>query len=810
MASRVKSPPRPATRLEILERNLKASPGAKPATLAGGSIVEQGATGTPNVGGYIIGEEYNPKLEGKAGIAVYDEMRRSSAQVQASLAVVKVPILSAKPTCTPPKNGDNTDRAIADACARMLFGDERAWKTTLSHLLLRLEFGVSALEKVWVLDPAFPVADKRQAVIRPQRLAPRLPHTYERFLPDENGQLKTLEQYALKNGQYQRLSVPASDLIVTVHQQEGDNYWGRSVLRTSYMHWFYMTQAYRIGAVRLDRYGVGIPVAELEEKHKATVKELDKIEKLLKAMRVHERAYFMLPFGVKVRILVPEGGKGGVDELPAVEHHSGMIARNVLAGFILTESSDGIGANRTATLKDFFSSALESVAGDLAGDLQAQLIVPFCNMNFPMQGREYPSLAFADLNDVDTTELATNLNVLSTGDFVTPDDGIEEILRKVMKLPPMTEEQKGRTRSRATSPGTPTPVDDPSGNAGAPGGRGKKPATAKGGAKPAVPGKKNARQLSLKYTDPLTQRVYGREPNAEEQAYFALREVPDRLELETHDLIAALSAIRVEQLEKAAATIAKKDARNTADFTDLRPAQITVSGAGALERAIRASQTRVAAYGAFQVRQELQRQGAPAGTALRARESYWTDDRYDGQRVELVGRAITLADPRVGPIDPTAGASAAAARSSLVTSAKITAEKLVDWWKARILETGLRLRRTGLRGPALEAAILAELRDAIPASVKADATGEINEAFGLGRATEASARSDEIQDVLYSALMDVNTCDPCAALDGEVMAYDSPRYWQTMPPYSGCEGNKGKPDACRCVHLFRYKPVPPA
>lgn len=823
--SRGRRAARPATASEILAHNLRSTPRGDVETLTP-IEEEKGATGTPNVGGYIIGEEYNKKLEGKGGIRIYDEMRRSSAQVQASLAVLKVPIKSAKPVFTPPASSDTTDQAIADACARMLLGNQKRWNSTLDHLLLRLESGVTALEKIWTLDKAFQVGDKTQAVIRPLRLAPRLPATFERFIADDDGSLQTLEQYAMKGGQMRTLQMPATDLIVSIHQKEGDNFWGRSVLRTSYMHWFYLMDAYRVGGVRLDRYGVGVPVAELAQDHKATKTELGKIERLLKALRVHEKAYFMLPYGVKVRIMVPEG-KGGVDELPAIEHHSGMIARNVLAGFILESmKGDSIGSTRTETLKDFFSSALEAEAADIAGDLQEQLVVPFCEMNFNMAGRTAPTLTFTDVNDVDVKELADNLNTLTGGDFITPDDDLEDLLRKLMKLRPLRDDQKGRQRSFGKStnapPAGPTPEPPaPSLRRTTPGahalaqsescvscnGTGWQRERSMGDPQGQLPcascGGSGYQLAAKKYTDALSGRVFSREPSALEQGYLSLREIPDRLEMETQDLIQALSAIRRTQLATAAATIAKKDARNTGDFTDLRPNEITMTGLGDLEREIRAAQTRVAAFGAQQVRAELQRQGAPLPSSLRSRESYWAEHYY-GNALLLAQR--TLADTPDDPNDdPTAGASAVAATSSLVSSAKVTAKKLLDQWKTRVLETAIRLRRTGLRGDALRDAIVHELDDVIEQSVKGDATGEVNEAFGIGRATEASAQSDLIQDVVYSALMDVNTCEPCAELDGEVMAYGSPRYYETMPPYRKCLGNKGKQDACRCVHIFRYK-----
>src|SRR4051812_17667393 len=57
--------------------------------------VERGSSGTPNYGGFISGEDYNPKLDGINAFPVYEEMRRSDAQVRATLDVLKLPLISA-------------------------------------------------------------------------------------------------------------------------------------------------------------------------------------------------------------------------------------------------------------------------------------------------------------------------------------------------------------------------------------------------------------------------------------------------------------------------------------------------------------------------------------------------------------------------------------------------------------------------------------------------------------------------------------------------------------------------------------------
>ncbi|MGH9352333.1 MAG: hypothetical protein ACRD2G_09260, partial [Terriglobia bacterium] len=56
-----------------------------------------GVSGTPITSGFLIDlGEYNPELMGRNAIPIYEKMRRSDAQVRATLMACKLPVLSAK------------------------------------------------------------------------------------------------------------------------------------------------------------------------------------------------------------------------------------------------------------------------------------------------------------------------------------------------------------------------------------------------------------------------------------------------------------------------------------------------------------------------------------------------------------------------------------------------------------------------------------------------------------------------------------------------------------------------------------------
>lgn len=785
-------------------RDSKAASPAPPASVQRDPR-ETGASGTENFGGTIVGEEYNPQLLAPAGYRIYDEMRMSDPDVQASLEILKTPIMSANWTVQAPENATPQEQEVADFCQSALF--ERGamsdtWKYFLEHALMSLDYGVMPFEKVFTLGE-----DGR---VRLRRLAPRLPKTIQKWLIDEKdgtGKLTAVEQLTLKDGKFANIPIPATSMAIFVRRREGDNWWGRSVLRTAYKPWYYKCQAEKAEAVRIYRYGVGVPVASRDKDYGPKAGELEEVEQIAKGIVSHERSYIVTNTNWSWEILVPQGGGGDVaGTRDAIDRHGKSIMRNVLAEFMAGGASDGLNSGRTRTLANVFASQLYSTAEDIIGVLDLDVLRPLCNFNFLMEAQKlrYPSIVANDVTDVDVKQLADILGRLSALKVVTADDDLEAFVRKLLGLPAMMEASKGKSRERVVvPPGAPTPSNPDNGG-------GKDPATdpeekpegdkgdrvdeeeqlelarALQASRPALGATKRERVYTLEG------RNYCRQPTDFETLVFSLSRVPDQLDGATESLAASLAAIRQKQLTKLAQQIAKKDARKTTgEFTDLRPSQFSVSFKPDVERALKSAMQVTANFGATEVRLEIDRQAR-----ARADELGITASRPMPPVALYPLKHFVLAG---------VGANKTIAKSALTTSAKVATEAETDAWFNRILEAATRIRRGGLQGDELAAAIEAAMQPELETGLKALAKGELNEAFSIGRATEATALSDEIGTVEYSCLLDANSCDNCAAEDGKTFEFESKEYFRTLPPFKECDGNKGRPDACRCVHLYHLK-----
>ena len=414
---------------------------------------EYGVTGTENFGGYIRREDFNPELDDfQRAVVIFEKMRRTDSQIRAMLQVIKLPLRGATWTAIPPPGGDPVDQQIADFVNAALFDDDAmltSWDYVLRHLLMQLDFGFSVLEKVWRVD--------EDGFYKLKKLAPRLPKTIREWHTHRDGRLRAVVQYAPvpfatespRQGaqrtstyhtsvSYQYLTIPAEVLVVSSFEREGDNYEGWSILRTVYRNWWFKDQAYHIEGVGLDRFGVGIPVAELEDGHNLNTGDLETLREVLKAIRSNERAYLVAPPHVKFRIL-PDGGTAGAAGERAVrwiEHHDQQIARNVLAGF-LTMGTDPHGTlGFGSRLTDMFVSSLNGVAKGIGGDLKHQVVKELCTLNFDMTRRQLPSVVAQDLENVDLSNIIEAMAKLANV-TITPTDDDESLMRKMMNLPPL-------------------------------------------------------------------------------------------------------------------------------------------------------------------------------------------------------------------------------------------------------------------------------------------------------------------------------------------------------------------------------------
>jgi len=404
----------------------------------------RGAVGTANFAGFIrdLGE-YNPVLEGRSAFLIYEKMRRSDADVKAALLACKLPIRAADYQIVPGlkenEPGFELAKQIADEVRENLFGGLESptrtgcwvtqnFETVKENALLCLDFGCAAHEDLWHID-----GDK----VRLRKLAPRLPYTFYRYHVDEDGEsLLYLEQYGYRGNNFVNVLVPAEKIAFFVNDMEGAYFYGRSVLRAAYQHWYMKSQIYRIDAIAIERNGLGVPT--IKQGPNISAEDRKAAENWVKQLAAHENTGLSLPNGWD---FVLTGVSGRVrDPASSIQHHSEMIMRSVLANFLTLGTTQTGSRALGGSMRDFFYLSLEALSRKIDETISNTTIRRLVNYNYtppPGQRLPYPRLITSNIiviNPLELLEVAKEVGKFEV-DLLQPDDDTENWIRKKCGMP---------------------------------------------------------------------------------------------------------------------------------------------------------------------------------------------------------------------------------------------------------------------------------------------------------------------------------------------------------------------------------------
>lgn len=152
------------------------------------------------------------------------------------------------------------------------------------------------------------------------------------------------------------------------------------------------------------------------------------------------------------------------------------------------------------------------------------------------------------------------------------------------------------------------------------------------------------------------------------------------------------------------------------------------------------------------------------------------------------GAGLILSELRQQGAEPT-GATVAPVEAEIEAVATAILTQLTNDVKARAVAAAV---AASLLGSAIGEAVRSSLRDGSTGYVSRSAASAANVALARGRDAELNARREEIQFLVYSAVLDSGTCQPCGDWDGKTgdSTKDLPRV-----PNPDCEGGA----QCRCV-----------
>jgi hypothetical protein len=301
--------------------------------------------------------------------------------------------------------------------------------------------------------------------VRLRKLAPRLPYTFYRYHVDEDGEsLLYLEQYGYRGNNFVNVLVPAEKIAYFVNDMEGAYFYGRSVLRAAYQHWYIKSQLYRIDAISIERNGLGVPT--IKQGPNVSAEDRKAAQNWVEMLAAHESTGLSLPNGWEFLLT---GTTGRIrDPQSSIQHHSEMIMRSVLANFLSLGTTQTGSRALGGSMRDFFYLSLEALSRKIDETISNTSIRRLVDYNYGAGGEReadgqigrsadgrppahlptspsaqkntklpYPKLVTSNIMVTNPLELmeaakdAASANV----DLLQPDDDTENWIRKKVGLP---------------------------------------------------------------------------------------------------------------------------------------------------------------------------------------------------------------------------------------------------------------------------------------------------------------------------------------------------------------------------------------
>lgn len=375
----------------------------------------------------VLDDEPTPELRWPRSVVVYDAMRSQDAQVASVLRAVCLPVRRTPWRIDPAGARPEVVQLVAEDLGLPVTGqpdepvvrtrDRFSWPEHLRQALLMLVFGHAFFEQVYRID------DAGRARLR--KLAARLPRTIEKVDVADDGGLISITQFNSRAGAVPR-PIPVDRLVAYVHDREGGNWLGRSLLRPAYKHWLIKDRLLRVQAQTIERNGMGIPVYEAAEGED----DLSRGLAMAKAWRAGDSAGSATPFGAKLRLAGVEGSLPNAD--PAIRYHDEQIARAVLAHFLNLGTQTGSWALGT-TFADFFTLSLQTLAQQVADVATQHIVEDLVDVNWG-ESEPAPRIVFDEIGSRQAAT-AQALKLLADAGIILTDRSLEEAVRQQYGLP---------------------------------------------------------------------------------------------------------------------------------------------------------------------------------------------------------------------------------------------------------------------------------------------------------------------------------------------------------------------------------------
>lgn len=377
---------------------------------------EIGRTGLLNFAG-LIQEDFLRELRGREAYKRYDEMRRNSPVIAALLMAYEQSIRRVDWSFVSEIENDPRIDLLNESRDAM----SHSWNDHITEALTLLPFGYSIFEIIY---------QRVNGKVYWRKLAPRGQDSVYRWQFDDEGGLNGFTQLAAPI--YKSTFIPIEKLILYRIRVEKNNPEGRSILRSSWIPYYYMKHIQQIEAIGIERDLAGLPMIKLPANASTTPgdSDLSKAQEIVRNVRNDEQAGVTLPPGWDFQ-LVSTGGSRQFDTDKIIKRYESRMLMSALSQFLML-GQEGVGSLALSSDQtDFFNMSVNSVADIIAETFTKYAIPRLLKLNG--MDCDGVKLEHTHVGDSDVGMLVDALQ--KAGGLLTWDAQDEAWLRSLLDLP---------------------------------------------------------------------------------------------------------------------------------------------------------------------------------------------------------------------------------------------------------------------------------------------------------------------------------------------------------------------------------------
>jgi len=348
---------------------------------------------------------------------------------------------------------------------------EKSWGEVLTDILSFLTYGFSVHEIVYKKRLGMnPPGDRYKSLYNDGKVGwakfpIRSQDSIDEFKTTPRGDIVNVHQKDYWNKI--DVKIPYHKFLLFRTTSYKDNPYGQSILRGAYRAYYYRRNIEVFEAIGIERNLAGIPVLRVPSEILSP--DADENAQQLRAMyetmgrmlKKNDQAYVMIPSDIygngdngtgqyiyDIELMKSDGNAGQANQGPVIERYDRRIMMSMLTDFILT-GSQSVGSYALASSKvDAFKTGISSYLDTIADEFNQKAIPLLWEYN-GWDSSKTPKVTHTGVDKVEISPLADLLKKAGETGFITPDDNIENYLRKIIGLEPIQTEGDGNIMDRA-------------------------------------------------------------------------------------------------------------------------------------------------------------------------------------------------------------------------------------------------------------------------------------------------------------------------------------------------------------------------